>query len=136
MSQTNPKKLLFVCIGNMCRSPMAEGFARELGGAMIESYSAGTHPTGVVSEDSIELMGEIGIDISDQRSNGLEAVPVTEMDVIVSMAPMPAHVMVPPDFQGQSIDWNVDDPLARSLDTYRRVRDEIRARVEALLADL
>jgi arsenate reductase len=59
-------KVLFVCIGNMCRSPMAEGFARDKGADVVESYSAGLHPTGVVSEDAILMMEEHGVDITRQ----------------------------------------------------------------------
>jgi len=135
-ADNKPLKLLFVCIGNMCRSPMAEGFAREMGGSRVESYSAGTNPTGVVSEDAIMLMDELGFDISHQRSNGLDAVPLEEMDVVVSMAPRPARLMVPKGFKGRVIDWNVDDPISRGLGTFRRVRDEIRTLVEQLLADI
>jgi len=134
--QYQKTKVLFVCIGNMCRSPMAEGFARELGRGRIEAYSAGTNPTGVVSEDAIMLMEEIGIDISHQRSNGLDAVPVGEMDLVISMAPLPASAMVPPQFHGRAIDWKVDDPIGRGLGTFRRVRDEIKARVTALVAEI
>jgi len=112
---------------------MAEGFARELGGDQVEVYSAGTNPTGVVSEDSIYLMEEIGIDIAQQRSNGLDAVPLDEIDVVVSMAHVPASQMVPPGFAGRVIDWEVRDPIGRSLTIFRSVRDEIKDRVRVLL---
>jgi len=130
------KRLLFVCIGNMCRSPMAEGFAREFGGDAVEVHSAGTHPTGVVSEDSILLMEETGIDIAHQRSNGLDAVPLDQIDVVVSMAPRRASELMPPGFAGRTIDWEVDDPIGSSVDTFRRVRDEIASRVKALLKEI
>ena len=126
-------RILFVCIGNMCRSPMAEGFARKLGGDMLEIYSAGTNPTGVVSEDAIEIMRELKIDISDLRSNGLEAVPVADMDIVVSMAPVPARTLVPRDFRGVAIDWKVQDPVGKSLGVFRRVRDELHVRVTDLV---
>jgi arsenate reductase len=129
-------RVLFVCIGNMCRSPMAEGFARVWGDGFVESYSAGTHPTGVVSEASIDMMREVTIDISGQRSKGLEQVPLDEMDVIVSMAPRPAAKMAPPDFRGRLIDWAVDDPLGGGDAKFRRVRDEIGARVRELLDEI
>jgi arsenate reductase len=126
-------RILFVCIGNMCRSPMAEGFARKLGGDMLEIYSAGTNPTGVVSEDAIEIMRELKIDISGLRSNGLEAVPVADMDIVVSMAPAPARTLVPRDFRGVAIDWKVQDPVGKSLAVFRRVRDELHVRVTDLV---
>jgi arsenate reductase len=129
-------RVLFVCIGNMCRSPMAEGFARAWGDGFVEAYSAGTHPTGVVSEASIEMMAEIAIDISGQRSKGLEQVPLDWMDVIVSMAPRPAAKMAPQEFRGRALDWRIDDPLGRPSDAFRRVRDEIGARVHELLDEI
>jgi arsenate reductase len=126
-------RILFVCVGNMCRSPMAEGFARTLGGDTLEIYSAGTNPTGFVSEDAIEIMRELKIDISRQRSNGLEAVPVADMDIVVSMAPVPARKLVPRGFAGVAIDWKVQDPVGKSLTVFRRVRDEIHVRVTDLV---
>jgi arsenate reductase len=129
-------RVLFVCIGNMCRSPMAEGIARHAGGELIEAYSAGTHPTGVVSEDAIEIMRELKIDISRARSKGLLDVPVADMDIVVSMAPRRALELVPRTFRGRTIDWNVDDPVGRSLATFRRVRDELNTLVKQLVEDV
>ena len=134
MSRSKPKtKVLFVCVGNMCRSPMAEGFALLYGGDILEVYSAGTHATGAVSEDSIEIMRELKIDISHTTSNGLDAVPVGEMDVVISMAPMRARDMVPRGFRGTTIDWKVDDPVGRSLVVFRRSRDQLNGLVRQLV---
>ena len=133
---TRKTKVLFVCIGNMCRSPMAEGFAQKFGGDILDVYSAGTNATGVVSEDSIELMRELKIDISKAVSNGLHAVPVAEMDVVVSMAPVPARSLVPRDFKGRTIDWKVEDPVGKSLAVFRRVRGELEVLVKRLVDDI
>ena len=134
MTPNPPKtKVLFVCVGNMCRSPMAEGFALKYGGDIIEVYSAGTHATGIVSEDSIEIMRELKIDISNTTSNGLDAIPIGEMDVVVSMAPTRARAMVPRDFRGQTIDWKVEDPVGKSLAVFRRSRDQLHVRVKQLV---
>lgn len=129
-------RVLFVCIGNMCRSPMAEGIARHAGGELVEVYSAGTHPTGVVSEDAIEIMRELKIDISRARSKSLLDVPVADMDIVISMAPRHAREIVPRTFRGQAIDWDVDDPVGRSLTTFRRVRDELNMLVKQLVEDV
>jgi len=126
-------KVLFVCVGNMCRSPMAEGFALKYGGDILEVYSAGTHATGTVSEDSIEIMRELKIDISMMTSNGLDAVPIGEMDVVISMAPTRARDMVPRGFRGQTIDWKVEDPVGRSLGVFRRSRDQLHVLVKQLV---
>ena len=130
------KKILFICIGNMCRSPMAEGFAREMGGGDLEVYSAGTNPTGVVSEDAIMMMEEIGIDIAGQRSSGLDDAPLDEIDVAVSMAPVSARRLMPETYAGRAIDWKVRDPIGSSLGTFREVRDNIERRVRELLEEM
>ena len=136
MSDDNKTKVLFICIGNMCRSPMAEGFANALGDDVVEVYSAGIHPTGVVSEDAIFMMEEDEVDISRQRSNGLDEVPLTEIDIAVSMTGIPAKAYLPDDFRGRIIDWSIDDPIGRSLSTFRRVRDEIEEKVKDLLEEI
>lgn len=133
---SDKKNVLFVCIGNMCRSPMAEGFARDLGSDVVEPFSAGLHPTGVVSEDAILMMEEHGIDISRQRSNGLDEIPLDKIDIVVSMTGIPAAELFPSNFKGQLIDWDVDDPIGRPLSVFRRVRDEIEARVRDLLEEI
>jgi arsenate reductase len=133
---TDKKKLLFICIGNMCRSPMAEGFARDMGGDVVEVYSAGIHPTGVISEDAILMMDEKDVNITKQTSNGLDAVPLSEIDIVVSMVGFPAKEFLPADFAGRIIDWTIEDPIGRPLGTFRRVRDEIEARVRDLIEDI
>ncbi len=115
---------------------MAEGIARFAGGEWVEVYSAGTHPTGVVSEDAIEIMRELKIDISSARSKSLLDVPLAEMDILVSMAPRRALEIAPRGFRGRAIDWNVDDPVGRSLTTFRRVRGEIDMLVRKLVDDV
>jgi len=129
-------KVLFVCIGNMCRSPMAEGFAQKYGGDMLDVYRAGTHATGRISEDSIEIMRELKIDISKFTSNGLDAVPLADMDVVISMAPTRARALVPRGFAGKTIDWNVEDPVGKSLTVFRRVRDQLNGLVKQLVDDI
>jgi len=129
-------RVLFVCVGNMCRSPMAEGMARTYGSDVIEVYSAGTNPTGILSEDSIEIMNEMKIDISRQASKGLKDVPVAEMDIVISMAPRSAATIVPPGFRGRALDWHVEDPVGKSLTVFRRVRGELDALVRKLVDDV
>lgn len=133
----SPKtKILFVCIGNMCRSPMAEGFARKLGADVVDPYSAGLHPTGVVSEDAILMMEEHGIDISRQRSKGLDEIPLDDIDVVVSMIGIPAAQLFPADYPGRLIDWQIDDPIGSPISVFRRVRDEIEEKVRDLLEEI
>lgn len=115
---------------------MAEGLARTVGRELVEVYSAGTNPSGVISEDAIEIMRELKVDISDARSKSLVDVPVAEMDIVVSMAPRPALMMVPRDFRGRTIDWRVEDPVGKSLTVFRRVRAELDVLVRQLLEDI
>jgi len=115
---------------------MAEGIARAVGSDVIEAYSAGTHATGVVSEDAIEIMREVKIDISRQASKNLTDVPVAGMDIVISMAPRRASELVPRGFRGRAIDWKVDDPVGRSLATFRRVRGELDVLVRKLVEDV
>ncbi len=136
MTQGKRKKLLFVCYGNMIRSQMAEGFAREFGDAFVEVYSAGVRPTGVVSEEAIHVMQEKGIDIAGHRSKGLGDVPVGEMDYVVSLTNYPAKEMCPPSFQGTAIDWGIDDPIGKPFGHFRVTRDEIEARVNELIQQI
>ena len=101
---SNKKKILFVCIGNMIRSQMAEGFARDGGSAFMEAFSAGVNPSGVVSEEAAAVMKEKGIDISDQYSKGFDDVPVTDMDFIVNMSGYDISSLIPPVLPGTIIE--------------------------------
>lgn len=115
---------------------MAEGMARAFGSDVIEPFSAGTNPTGVISEDAIEIMKEVKIDISGLKSKGLNAVPVADMDIVISMSPRAAVALVPRDFRGRTIDWRVDDPVGKSLTVFRRVRGELDVLVRQLVEDV
>jgi arsenate reductase len=128
---TNTKtRILFVCVGNMIRSQIAEGFAREFGGTFLEVYSAGLRPTGSVSEEAIAVMKEKGIDISGQYSKGLEDVPLREMGYVVSMSGHPGRSFCPSNFSGTIVDWDIEDPLGHAIPFFREARDEIEALVK------
>lgn len=133
---TDKKFVLFVCIGNMCRSQMAEGFARSMGSDLVEAFSAGTHHTGVVSEKAIAAMEERGIDISRQRSKGLDEVPLLDMDYIVNMATSSADDVCPPQYSGEKLVWKVLDPIGESQECFYSVRDDIEKRVKELLQSI
>jgi arsenate reductase (thioredoxin) len=135
MKRRKPR-VLFLCIGNMCRSPMAEGFARELSRRSIEIWSAGVAPSGRVSEGAVQVMAERGIDISGHLSKGIDRVPLETMDWIVSLGEVSASVVAPPRFAGRLEDWRVRDPVGESLDVYRTVRDDIERLVRELLVVL
>ncbi|RJP26220.1 MAG: arsenate reductase ArsC [Candidatus Abyssobacteria bacterium SURF_5] len=127
------KKILFVCVENSCRSQMAEGFANELGKGVIEAYSAGSEPSGVVNPKAIASMKEIGIDISSHKSKGLDAVPAAECDMIVTMGCGADTPSLPAKMR---FDWDLPNPKDMPREEFNQVRDDIRRRVLSLLRDL
>jgi arsenate reductase len=112
---------------------MAEGFARDLGDAFIDVYSAGVNPTGQVSEEAIEVMLEKGIDINSHHSKGLDEVAVNEMDYVVSLTNRPASDICSLAFEGVTLDWDIRDPVGGSIDQFRVSRDNIEERVRDLI---
>jgi arsenate reductase (thioredoxin) len=130
-----PLKILFVCIGNSCRSQMAEAWASHFGKGKVQAFSAGSHPLGAITAETYEVMHEKGITLERQRSKGLREVSVEEMDVVVSMG-CEVACPVPAGFQGRVVEWNIPDPYAQGRDYFRDVRDMVEQQVLALLADL
>ena len=130
-----PLKILFVCIGNSCRSPMAEAWANHFGQGKVQAFSAGSYPLGVITGATYEVMQERGISLAGQRSKGLREIPVNEMDVVVGMG---CEVMcpVPSGYKGRLIEWSIPDPYNQGIESFRNVRDMIEKQVQALLADL
>jgi protein-tyrosine-phosphatase len=134
-STNHPVKVLFVCVGNACRSQMAEAWANHFGRGQVEAHSAGMYPYGSIPEDTHTVMGEKGIALDAHCSKGLRDVPVGEMDVVVGMG-REVKWSVPEDFKGRIVEWKIPDPFARGLETYREVRDLIEQEVKALLTEL
>lgn len=124
------RKVLFVCIENSFRSQIAEGFARALSGEFLEAYSAGSKPSGVVASAAIQLMDELGIDISRHTSKGLNDLPDVEFDAIVTMGCGDACPTVKAKMR---IDWPLDNPKGQPVEFLRRMRDDIERRVKELL---
>jgi arsenate reductase (thioredoxin) len=124
------KKVLFVCVENSCRSQMAEGFARNLGGGLISAYSAGSRPSGKINPEAIKVMREAGIDISSQSSKGFDQLPVREFDYVITLGCRDACPFVPAK---EHIDWNIADPKGENVEFFRKVRDDIADKVKELL---
>lgn len=124
------RRLLFVCVENSCRSQMAEGFARHHGGPDVEASSAGSRPSGQVNGRAIAFMAERGIDISGQRSRGVDEVASGEFDAVVTMGCGDACPWVPARAR---LDWELPDPKGLDDEGFRRVRDDIERRVLELL---
>ena len=134
-AERRPLNVLFVCVGNSCRSQMAEGLARQLGRGRVRAWSAGSHPLGEIIPETYEIMSEKGIALEGQWSKGLRDVPVADMDVVVGMG-CDVVCPIPAGFKGRVIEWNIADPYGRDLAFYRSVRDLIERQVAALLSDL
>lgn len=129
------KKIMFVCKKNSRRSQMAEGFARTLGEGKVAVASSGLEASHV-DPKTVEIMSEVGIDISNQTSKPLSDFKAEDYDAVISLcgcgANLPEEWVLREIFQ----DWQLDDPEGRSIDTFRRVRDEVKARVEKLVQRL
>lgn len=109
---------------------MAEGFARALGPKELVIFSCGSHPAGFVSREAIEGMKEKGIPISRHYSKGIEEIPLKEFDVVVTMG---CGDYCPSVNAKKRVDWQIPDPIGRSPEFFRKVRDEIEGKVQELL---
>lgn len=125
--------VLFVCVHNAGRSQMAAGYAQALGQGLVDVRSAGSEPAEQINPDAIRVMAEEGIDIVDHSPRILTTDAVRQADVVITMGCGDAC----PVFPGKRYeDWELTDPAGRPIETMRAVRDDIRRRVEALLAEL
>ncbi|NDF94038.1 MAG: arsenate reductase ArsC [Actinobacteria bacterium] len=130
----NPKPtVLFVCVHNAGRSQMAAGFMREIGGDRVEVLSAGSAPKDTINPVAIEAMAEVGIDIANQQPKILTTEAVQESDAVITMG----CGDVCPVFPGKRYeDWVLEDPAGQDINFVRKVRDDIKGRVETLLTEL
>jgi protein-tyrosine-phosphatase len=126
------KRVLFVCVENSNRSQMAEAFARIHGGDAVEALSAGSRPSGVINPKALRFMGELGYDLGSHASKSLDDID-GEFDAVVTMGCGDACPWVPAK---RREDWALADPRDMDDAGYRAVRDDISARVRALLASL
>ena len=125
--------VLFVCVHNAGRSQMAAGFLQDLAGDRIDVLSAGSEPKDQINPVAVDVMAEVGIDIAGKTPKLLTVDAVRESDVVITMGCGDAC----PIFPGKRYeDWELDDPAGQDADTVRRIRDEIRTRVEALISEL
>ncbi len=130
---TNKPAVLFLCIHNAGRSQMSAGFARAMGGDLLGVRSAGSKPGERVNPAAVQAMAEVGIDISDQVPQRLTYDMVEASDVVVTMGCGDACPVLPGTVYR---DWALPDPAGMGLEPVRHIRDDIRGRVEALVAEL
>ncbi|MFE4594152.1 arsenate reductase ArsC [Streptomyces laurentii] len=125
--------VLFVCVHNAGRSQMAAGFLAHLAGDRVEVRSAGSLPGDRVNPAAVEAMAEAGIDISAATPKVLTSEAVQASDYVITMGCGDAC----PVFPGKRyLDWALDDPAGQGVDAVRPIRDAIRARIEALIAEI
>ena len=136
-------KILFLCTGNSCRSQMAEGWVRSIGGDAVEAYSAGLQAHGL-NPRAVQAMQEIGVDISGQESDTIEAHLERKIDLVVTVCghahetcpafPRDAEILHIPFDDPPTLAAGIEDDEA-AMAPYRRVRDEIRDQIVKLLSE-
>ena len=125
--------VLFVCVHNAGRSQMAAGYVQHLAGDRVQVLSAGTEPKDQVNPSAIAAMAEEGIDIAHSTPKVLTTESVQDSDYVITMGCGDAC----PFFPGKTyLDWPLSDPAGKGVDEVRPIRDEIRAKVEALIAEI
>jgi arsenate reductase len=130
--ERTPLRMLFVCVGNSCRSQMAEGLARAMGGEMVVASSAGTMAADMVAPKAVQVMAELGIDISTHRPKALTKEMLDSADRVYIMG-CDAQRYCPVVWLEDAEDWDLEDPMGQGLDRYREARDLIRAHMERTL---
>jgi len=128
----NPKKVLFVCIGNTCRSPMAEGFANHYGGDVLVAVSAGVSPVQFIAPETVAIMREVNVDVSGHTPMWYEPRAVDGFDVVVNMSGMKLPGKPPREL----IEWQIEDPYRQKPEVYRRVRADLENKVMQLILRL
>jgi arsenate reductase len=131
--------VLFLCVANSARSQLAEGLARRLAPPKARVYSAGSEP-GTINPLAVQALAEVGVDASAQRSKGLDAIPLEEIDLVVTLCAEEVCPLFPR--QVRKLHWPLPDPAKATgsdeerLAAFRAVRNELAARLETLfLAD-
>lgn len=129
---SSPKRILFVCIGNSCRSQMAEGFARSYGRDVLVPASAGLAPATRVAPDTLEAMDEKGIDLRDHFPKSIRHLGRIEFDLVVNMS----GESLPSPMKCPVREWDVEDPVSLKYEDHCAVRDDIERRVMELILEL
>jgi len=121
-----PKGILFICLGNSCRSIMAEALARQFFPDPVRISSAGIHPLGHVALETFQVLEEAGIDTEGLWSKGLDEIDCALSSVLVNLTDYSLDAVLPRDCPGRIIHHPVIDPFGRSLEVYRQAREAIR----------
>jgi arsenate reductase len=132
LNGSSVKKILFVCIGNTCRSPMAEGFANHYGGDVLVAKSAGLSPVPSVAQETVAIMREVNVDIADHKPTWYDPRAGEMYDVVVNMS----GLRLPGKQPRELVEWKVEDPYRQKPEVYRRVRADIENKVMQLILRL
>ncbi|NOZ96112.1 MAG: low molecular weight phosphatase family protein [Acidobacteria bacterium] len=128
--------VVFICIGNTCRSPMAEAMARAMGGDAIRALSAGLASTGHVAPQTLATLEALGYSGEGLASKGLSQVPLDEVDLVVSLIGSPGVRWIPHGMPVETVVWSLPDPWGEDEATYLAVARRIEALVRDLVDDL
>lgn len=123
-------KVAFVCVHNSCRSQMAEGWTKKLGSDIFEVYSAGTEDYPEVKPLAVQVMEEVGVDMSEHKPKLLSDIP-SELDLLITMG---CNVICPFVPNQHAEDWGLDDPSGGPIEGFRETRELIRQKVEELIS--
>lgn len=120
--------IAFICVANSARSQMAEAIARSLAPAHVTVYSAGSEPS-QVNPAALVVLSEVAIDAQGHQSKSIDAIPIAAIDVVVTLCAEERCPVLPPG--SRRLDWSMPDPAgaADELEAFRRIRDELRARL-------
>ena len=123
------KKVLFVCIGNICRSPMAEAMARKYGSDVLEASSAGLMPATSNTPFTRTVLTEKNVDLGDHLPRRFRDADLKTFDLVVNLSgsPLPRNLGVPVE------EWNVEDPMGKDEDEFRKTRETIEMLVMRLI---
>lgn len=126
-------KVLFICLGNSCRSIMAEALTRHLCGQRWEAASAGLNPLGWVARETLTVLAEIGVDTANLRSKGLTEINLFEYHLLINLSEHSLKRVIPPEYSERLMQRPIQDPFGGSLEEYRQSLDAIK---EIILREL
>lgn len=128
--------ILYICIGNTCRSPMAEAITRGIGGSSFTAASAGLMPVGRIVDGTIHALSRLGYDGAGLASKGLDDIDAGDFDVIVSLLGPSGLSYLPHGLGAQLEAWEIADPYGEDDEVYVATARELERRIRDLLADL
>ncbi|MFZ0590354.1 MAG: hypothetical protein WAM39_07725 [Bryobacteraceae bacterium] len=126
------KYVLFLCVGNSCRSQMAEGFAKFYGADVLRASSAGLSPAPIVQPLTFDVMQEKNVPLEGQHTKDLGSVAMADLDLLVNMSGIKLPNRIPIEVK----EWKIEDPIGQPVEMYREVRDQIETLVMRLILEL